>query len=420
MPLDITIGDLTWRWQLRDDRATVDWLSRRPWLGDGGVVVVQAPDDGDETIRALQREIYGADCSVSDVRFVPLSLIEGSFNAVIGEWLGIKTRKMRDLALALADDLLARPAIFLLDARRFPLRSTWADEASAVWDMASKLEVEKKPSIIVVHRRGEAPLRGRYILDRGWPVGLAHSLLDDGDDRLWSKYMHLRFAWESGGVIDDAMDCAAIAGELAPDDNELERVLNCFAVSKFLRLTEQERIRWAQYVDAPSDLAPTVCGYMEELDGQLTAFPWLARALLLQVATQGGTSRALRHEVLCRPIAEQVLKRCFAVEASLRRRLPQVLPQPPEEVRERWERFRANGATGRNLEAELYPLAHPYPPTDAWDFASVGQVAMHAKVPREETARLHRVRILRNAVAHGHYMGWRAVTEARALRGLLG
>jgi len=72
------------------------------------------------------------------------------------------------------------------------------------------------------------------------------------------------------------------------------------------------------------------------------------------------------------------------------------------------------------LEAELYPEAHPHPPTDAWDFASVGLVAKYAKVPEEQTARLRRVRFLRNAVAHGHYMGWRAVTEARALRGFLG
>src|SRR5258706_6004264 len=132
MPLDIVLGDVAWRWQLKDDQAAEDWLCRRPWLGEGGVIVVQGADDGDVTLGALEREVHAADCRTSDVRFVRLVTREGHFNEVVADWLNTLATTPRELALALADDLLVRPAIFVLDARRPPARTSWADEASTL------------------------------------------------------------------------------------------------------------------------------------------------------------------------------------------------------------------------------------------------------------------------------------------------
>lgn len=421
MPLDVTLGEVTWRWQMRDDRALEDWLSRRPWLGEGGVIVVQAPDDADVTLSALEREVYAADRRGSEVRVVGLSSEASDFSDLIGEWLNVSRRRPRELALALADDLLARPAIFVVDARRGNGCTTWADDASALLDLASKLEVDRRPAIVVLHRRGEAPLRSRYVLDRGWPVGLAHALLETNDEGLWRKYVHLRFAWESGGVVDDGMDCAAIGAESPLNtDEDLEGVLNRFAMAKFHLMSEEERDGWRRYVDAPSEQAvPTVFGHSEEPEGRLTAYPWLARALLLEGLVQPGTRRALRAEVTCRPIAEQVLNRCFAAEASLRRRLPSSLPEPPSDLQDAYARFVANGTLGPSLVAELYPAGHPYPPADPWDFASVGLIVKHVAGRYKQWGELNRVTLLRNAAAHCHYMGWEGVREARALRGIL-
>lgn len=421
MPVDVSLGDLAWRWQLRDDRALEHWLSRLPWMDEGGVVVAQVADDEDGTIAALEREIYAADRRRTDVRVVKLVAETGTFIDLVAEWMNRSRRHATEIALALAEDLAFRPTLFIVDARRARDRVRWADEASALWDLMSKLEVERRPSVLVLHRRGEAPPRGRLVLDRGWPVGLAHALVAESEDDLWAKYVHLRIAWESGGVIEDAFDCAAIAADQAvTDDDAVEQILNCFAMAKYLRMTDDEQSAWMTFVLAPSvEAVPTVCGYTAELEGRLTPFPWLARALLLKGTIDRSTCRTLRAEMICRPIAEQVLNRCFAAEASLRRRLPSALPEPPDDVRRHYERFASATGPGQNLEADLYPFAHPSPPVDAWDFASVGVIARHIITVPGGWRDLERVRLLRNAVAHCHYMGWKGITEARAIRGLV-
>jgi hypothetical protein len=203
---------------------------------------------------------------------------------------------------------------------------------------------------------------------------------------------------------------------------ELERILNSFAVAKFELMPPDERAAWTSFIASPRgpDSAPTVFGHPEDADGRLTPFPWMARALLLRGAASGSTVRALRAEITCRPLSEQVLNRCFAVEACLRGRLPESLPVPPPALQESYDRFAARGALGPSLVAELYPTLHPRPPSDGWDFASIGMVADYVPAAEANEWKLfHRVRLLRNAAAHCHYMGWRGLQEARAVRGLL-
>lgn len=424
MPLPVRLGGVTWPWQLDGDRAVGDWLSRRPWLGAGGLLIAQAPSHDEGTVDALRREIFAADARVSEVRVIVLSgPAERSLTELVGEWLCAETRREREVILSLADDLDVRPAVFVLDARPCDGVSPWADQAAAMLDMAAKLGAERLPSFVVLHGREQAPLRGSYRLDRGWPVGLARSLLDESEDSLWTRYVHLRFAWECGGVIEDGRDCAALAGDMPlRDDDELERVLNRFATVKFHLLPEGEREAWLAFASAPgrgsTDL--TLFGHREVVEGRLTPVPWVARALLVLGAAQGSKLRALRTEINCRPLIEQVLNRCFAVEASLRGRLPECLPDPPADLQTRYDQYRARGAMGPYLASELYPETHPSPPRDGWDFASIGQVTSH--LPSKEAAEwklFRRVGDLRNVVAHGHYIGWRGLREARAIRTLL-
>ncbi|MBK8997362.1 MAG: hypothetical protein IPM35_16660 [Myxococcales bacterium] len=296
MPLDVTLGGLPWRWQLKDDDAVEDWLCRRPWLANGGVAIVQAPDDQTATVAALERAVFSADCGFSDVRVVSLPANSEDLFRTLVSWLNTSHERPREIALALAADLDVRPAVFVVDARGARTNRRWAEDAVTLCDLAAKLEVSRCPTIVVLHLRGESPLRGRYDLHRGWPVGLARSILEDGPTNLWQSYVHLRLAWETGGVVDDSVECAAMVGELCPENDDLlEDTLNRFATSKLSLLPAPEKDAWMHYVQQPSAAeAPTVFGYPEHADGRLTPFPWLARALLLQHAASGNMVRALR------------------------------------------------------------------------------------------------------------------------------
>lgn len=424
MPLDVTLADLAWRWQMKDDGAVTDWLSRRPWLDGGGVFVVQAPDDEIATPTALHGAIYSADQRTSEVRPVDLIAEGSSFVEVVSRWLNTSHKKSRDCALALSEDLAVRPAVFILDARSAPT-TNWVDEAFAFWDLAAKLEA-RPLTCVILHLRGHAPIRGSHALDRGWPVGLARAVIgqeSEAREVLWPRYVHLRCAWESGGIVDDALDCSALAANLAPgDDDGLEVVLNTFATEKFTLMPEAEQVAWTHLVSGARDgtSVPSVFGADEVADARLTPFPWLARALLVRRAARENQLRVLRSEINCRPISEQILNVCFAAETHLRGRLTGMLPRVPADIQVLFERFAARGRLGPSLEAELYPDAHPSPPADAWDFVSLGLVI--GRLVDQGSGnwdQLGLVRVLRNAAAHGHYMGWRSVREARTIRNLI-
>ena len=66
---------------------------------------------------------------------------------------------------------------------------------------------------------------------------------------------------------------------------------------------------------------------------------------------------------------------------------------------DQFERFSSDRPS---ITRDLYPVGHPAPPVDAWDFASLGAVQRVL----DGTPRLAQ---LRNALAHGHYAGWNAV-----------
>ncbi len=109
---------------------------------------------------------------------------------------------------------------------------------------------------------------------------------------------------------------------------------------------------------------------------------------------------------------------CFLAEAWLRGRIPDtVAGTPPLEAVSGFQRYRSPPS----LEAELYPASHPAPPTDAWDFASMGWILPLVDLGSRDVRRLFdRAKRLRNAVAHGHHVGWQAILRAREVSELMG
>src|SRR5262249_55631063 len=144
---------------------------------------------------------------------------------------------------------------------------------------------------------------------------------------------------------------------------------------------------------------------------RLRPVPWVARALLC--LHEGEEVRfLLRGCLVCAPLAKEVLSRCFDLEArertlcwAERGELPL-----PREITDRYQKFmEAVPAT----EYRFYPAGCPAAPTDAWPFATFGELLVNLGHSRQRWPHRYELRDLRNALAHGHYVGWYAVQALR-------
>ena len=411
MPLSVGLAGYEWEWRLAGDAEFGAWIERRPWCVAGGVAAAQWPSNGSDALEYVRRLAYGADMSVSNLRVVALELRE-SPHTTLTEWLGVRTTTTRELAIKIAEDLAYRPTLFVARIAGCTTDSFF-DFGTELIETCSKLD-GAAPAFVVLHGRGQAPIRGTYSLDTGWPRGLGAECLRKPTDIAWRAYMHIRVAWEVGGEIEDALVCAESGrlSELARGDEEgLERALNGFATAQFAQLSPNEQSGWLEYVsEVNRGERPTVHGRAVDSRGLVTPFPWLTRALLLRSA--GASARALRHDLVCRPLVAQILMTCFAVEAQLHaamRTLPDVLP--PDDAVSAYSRYCSTDV--QIFERMLYPREHPARPSNPWDFASMGAVLRHGAFSGDVRRAFESARILRNALSHGHYVGWKVIERAR-------
>jgi hypothetical protein len=418
MALPVTLGAATWDWRLDGETALDHWLARRPWQGPGSVLSIQAPRTYEAFDRFLERKALAADASTSALRVARLELDRRrDLRAELSAWMGVGATSWRALATALADDLLERPTLFLTAVADDASIDATLDTALELVDLTSKGGAERGPAILFLHHAGRVPLRGTCRHDRGWPAGIATECVERPPSDAWRAYLHVRIAWETGGILDDAYTCDALqpAGLRPGDDEAVERMLGEFAQRQFVRLNEPERQAWRRYAGVPGT-RPPVFGHEEAPAGHLTPYPWLARALLLDGSTRLG-ARPLRAELVCRPLAERVMMTCFLAETQLRGQIPDtVVGTPLSDAVAAFHRFQ----TGASLEADIYPANHPAPPSDVWDFASMGSILpLVGRLPPSSRRLFEQAKLLRNAVAHGHNVGWHAMVQAREVAELL-
>jgi hypothetical protein len=138
--------------------------------------------------------------------------------------------------------------------------------------------------------------------------------------------------------------------------------------------------------------------------------PWWSRAVLCE-GYSGPLRYLFRSCLVCAPIAREVLVRCFDLEAGDRAYCSpyQGASDNPEPER-RYEEF-LRGYQGS--EAQFYPRCCPAVPRCASDFATYGNIlaCLPAGLPRRSER--HRLRLVRNTVAHGHYISWGILTELK-------
>jgi hypothetical protein len=77
--------------------------------------------------------------------------------------------------------------------------------------------------------------------------------------------------------------------------------------------------------------------------------------------------------------------------------------------------LRRRFAAGRLQENGYYPTDCPALPRDAWSFASLGEILSLGGEPDGGATDAWKVLRLRNALAHGHYVNWRAVLDVLEL-----
>lgn len=148
----------------------------------------------------------------------------------------------------------------------------------------------------------------------------------------------------------------------------------------------------------------------------LHVVPWVARALLAMPGLPRKQVWALRHHLVCAPVAGEILSLCLQFESQIQTNLHgrQDRERLMDQTIANQERFKS----GRD-DFVVYPRAYPALPDtadDVWAFASLGENLKSC--PTGAVPDLYRNTLrLRNAIAHGHYVGWSHVRKAlRMLR----
>ncbi len=263
---------------------------------------------------------------------------------------------------------------------------------------------------------------------RDFSVGsLADGILQEAErglDRLWRAFVASRLAWEAAGNLGDAQEIDSLVGGVGQGgEGSLEQVLNRWATHRLARIPEEGKRSLGAYLGIKSapggekrdgarlDAEVHRAGLLWRPVGEQRSrpSPWVARALLL-AEPMHEARHLLRAAMVNGPLANEILRRCFDLESALvasawvgHRDLEGQLVS----AQDLWRRFLA----GRLQEAQYYPADCPARPRDAWSFASLGEVLELAPGLGGRGSPAVRLLRLRNALAHGHYVGWRVVRD---------
>jgi len=437
--LEVTLAGCTLPWVMGDGVSLEDWLARRPWLEQGGVLLVRvaAGDSRTRTLDGLRQATRAANDGGCELALEVLEQPGGELLTRLLELRGLAVdprafQRLDDLAR----DLVLSPCLFILRPG-----TTTCNEFELLYEQLAKHRRQPAPTFLVLDEWprpfGGAPCD----LSHGSPArGLLEESAEETRELRWRRYLHHRLAWEVGGDPELRLPWPETrVARLRPgDDDGLEHLLNNGANLALAQLPAELREALQQHVapttgptgGSPKGARPARVEAPEEVllragllchtpaSPRPRLMPWLARALLLQ-DPQRRAAAGLRAAVVCQPIAAELLLRCLRLEAQERARCgigDAQLPVPPD-LEERWRRFQ-QGHVGSGRE--FYPRGCPATPGQAWDIASLGEVLFALGASAESDRAKHDLRGLRNALAHGHYASWRSVEQLVRLEQELG
>lgn len=436
MQLEITIAGYASNWTFRGSSAFSTWTEAKPWSHEGGLCVIrtECADVADLVIPSVRRAVHGANSGEArlDVRRLE-----------VGGQAGTPTQ-------ALLRDFELDPAISPFEARD-KIRACLLDRSFVLvfvevapvdlndWEaIVGLLEYYRKLtnpvclSAVVIDSRGA--VRSEPVCDflNGRPT---HLVLADVSSTLneglhWPAYLHHRAAWEAGGCLSYATSVGSeLTRNAAGDDEAVEVTLQAHADDRLVGHAGRQLL--CELVGLGSGGVRTNPTRLRSLQADLLAIglmwrppsmrslhvvPWAARALLAMPGLPKKQIWALRHHLVCAPLAGEILSLCLQFESQIQSHLHgrQDQRKVSDKTVANHDRFKS----GRD-DFVVYPLAYPAPPKtvdDVWAFASMGENLSSCPTGAVPDLYWHTLR-LRNAVAHGHYVGWSHVQNAlRMLR----
>ena len=260
----------------------------------------------------------------------------------------------------------------------------------------------------------------------------SHSILSEassvsGLEALWPAYVHHRIAWEAGGSVAYALSLDQRIATCAPgDDEEFERRLQEHAIERLQShpckadLEELHTIiggtvnlTSARQATLEARLFTQQLLWRPPALNSLHVVPWACRSLLAHAALPRKYVWGMRHQLVCAPLAGEILSLCLKFESQILVRIHgkrgnKTVSSDALNSQDRFKR-------GEDRFV-VYPGAFPARPTepdDAWAFASLGENLNSSTSGNRPM--FDNTRQLRNAIAHGHYVNWRHVELARQL-----
>lgn len=433
MQLDLTLAGLTSPWSFRGSRTFANWAEDRPWAREGSLCVLRTEDAGVGTLMrpSIARFVHGINAGLSrlDIRDIDC-----------GGALGTPVQAMiRDFEL---DPVIpAFEAFGRIEARLRDRQLLLVFQETSVvhpddWiQLVLLLEHFRKSgksralAAIVIDHRGIVDVQPVCDFRSGLP---SHNILAEASsvsnvEALWPAYVHHRVAWEAGGSVAYALSMGQRVATCAPGDDEgFERQLQEHAMA---RLQSHSSKADLEELHAIIGAAPTLTSARQAtLEARLFAqhllwrppslnglhvVPWASRSLLAHAALPRKYVWAMRHQLVCAPLAGEILSLCLKFESQILVRLHgrRGTRTVSSEALNSQDRFK-RGEDRFVVYPAAFP-ARPAEPDDAWAFASLGEnlkSCTSGSRPMYDNTRL-----LRNAIAHGHYVNWRHVDWARQL-----
>lgn len=436
MQLEIAIAGYASNWTFRGSRTFSTWAEAKPWSHEGGLCVIrtESADVADFVLPSVRRAVHGANGGETrlDVRKLAVGGEAGTpTQALLREFELDPTISPFEARDKIRTCLLDR-SFLLVFVEVAPVN---LDDWEAIVNLLEYYRKSTDPvrlSAVVIDGRGA--VRSEPVCDylNGRPthhvLSEVSSTMDEGLH--WPAYLHHRAAWEAGGCLSYA---TSVGSELtrgaAGDDEAVEAALQGHANDGLLGHAARPLL--CELVGLGSEGArpsPTrLRGLQADLLGasllwrppsmsSLHVVPWAARALLAMPGLPRKQVWALRHHLVCAPLAGEILSLCLQFESQIQSNLHgrQDRSKISAQTIANQDRYKSGGD-----DFIVYPSAFPATPNaadDVWAFASLGEnlrSCSTAAVPDLYWQTLK----LRNAIAHGHYVGWPHVRKAiRMLR----
>jgi hypothetical protein len=383
--------------------------------------------------------VYGRVAGRRDVRLYTLDVATSTdFLSAIFRRLDIRDHVTEyERLLELARRLEEQPCVFLL-----PLGASVPGEitnaAEALLDAVDKVGGAVRPTFVFVLSSllGVSGLPDDFTT--GWPVACEPGEVGRHPSESWCAYLHLRLAWETAGNLHRAERWNTVYRiERLPDgeDQFLEQALNRAAADAYKDVPEETRQQIETHLAESSNIERAGQSLWQPWD-ELQQWglvwltpgtqvpgpsPWFARALLLRGA-KGPVRNLLRNSLVCAPLSRQVLSACFDLEAHERARCAADLPDESQASRDTLQSYHRFQRGDENSEAAFYTEDCPARPDDVWHFAAWGEIIerMRPSSTGSRTYSRHKLRVLRNALSHGHYVSWCMLCRLREVRRELG